>query len=224
LALRISLQAHKIHTMGAKVTLAVQGEQLGLGHAVLSAGESLHKGEPFVLMLGDHLYRSRQPEGVSCVQQVLGAFQGTSIMSLKRTAQSQVSLFGCATGTWETREKGGTPNKLSITGLVEKPTLQEAKAKLGMPGLATDEFLTAFGIYLVAEPASLFATLQAQLDQHGKALHNERIELTPALDELRREHSLVGLLVEGERYDIGGEPQTFIRTLNALAPAAEAAQ
>ena len=31
------------------MTLHVQTEQLGLGHAVLSASESLHRGEPFVL-------------------------------------------------------------------------------------------------------------------------------------------------------------------------------
>ena len=36
--------------------LVVQTEQLGLGHAVLTAQQKL-TAEPFLLMLGDHLYR-----------------------------------------------------------------------------------------------------------------------------------------------------------------------
>ena len=38
--------------------LVVQTEQLGLGHAVLTAQKKL-TAEPFLLMLGDHLYAAR---------------------------------------------------------------------------------------------------------------------------------------------------------------------
>ena len=50
--------AKKIHETGAKVKLVVQTEQLGLGHAVLTAQQKL-TAEPFLLMLGDHLYAAR---------------------------------------------------------------------------------------------------------------------------------------------------------------------
>ena len=38
--------------------LVVQTEQLGLGHAVLTAQQKL-TAEPFLLMLGDHLYAAQ---------------------------------------------------------------------------------------------------------------------------------------------------------------------
>ena len=51
-----------------------QEEQHGLGHAVLQAEAALSS-EPFVLMLGDHLYRSSHESGASCVQQLIDAYQ-----------------------------------------------------------------------------------------------------------------------------------------------------
>ena len=44
------------------------------------------------------------------------------------------------------------------------------------------------------------------------------VELTDALDVLRREQGLLGVLLHGERYDIGGSPHSFLDTLNAFAP------
>ena len=43
------------------------------------------------------------------------------------------------------------------------------------------------------------------------------LQLTPALDRIRAEAGLQGLILDGERYDIGGEPHTYLATLNALA-------
>ena len=63
-------------------------------------------------------------------------------------------------------------------------------------------------------------------DGHGvsSALHDlarlldvRRVQLTPALDQLRQESGLQGFCVQGDRYDIGGEPHTYVATLNALA-------
>ena len=47
--------------------------------------------------------------------------------------------------------------------------------------------------------------------------HLGPLQLTPALDQLRQEYGLQGFCVQGERYDIGGEPHTYVHTLNALA-------
>ena len=240
--------ARKIREIGSRVSLHVQEEQLGLGHAVLSAQSAL-RDEPFVLLLGDHLYRSRHPKCTSCVQQLLSAhqapgyaprcapgwahqssrarrrepprsMQGPSVMALRRTAEAEVSLFGCATGTWDVGSGAGgaSPARLNVTALVEKPTVHEARARMRTPGLGADEYLTAFGLYLITEPRSLFGTLADDAEAMADAKSTgRRLELTPALDVLRREHTMVGLLLQGERYDIGGEPGTYIATVNALA-------
>ena len=44
------------------------------------------------------------------------------------------------------------------------------------------------------------------------------LQLTPALDKIRQEVGLEGILIDGERYDIGGMPHTYLQTINALAP------
>ena len=115
--------------------LVVQTEQLGLGHAVLTAHQKL-TAEPFLLMLGDHLYRSTHAEGLSCVQQLLRAYQGTSIMAVRRTPEEAISHYGTVAGSWEVRR--GTPSyeRLTISTVVEKPTIDEARLNLTTPGLA----------------------------------------------------------------------------------------
>lgn len=225
---RMRSYSHKIKEMGTRVTLHVQARQLGLGHAVLDARSALKDGEPFVLMLGDHLYRSRHPEQTSCVRQLIERYQGTSLIALRKTHLACVSQFGCATGTWEAlpppdrkaasraAEVRFNSPTLHVTALAEKPSQHEARAMLATPGLADDEFLCAFGLYLVAETQTLFDALEASMDCGAGSQHN--VELTDALDVLRREQGLLGVLLHGERYDIGGSPHSFLDTLNAFAP------
>jgi len=203
--------------IGDKVTLVTQPVQRGLGDAVLCAQAELGI-EPFLLMLGDHLYRSTHADGTSCVQQLLSSFNGTSTMALRVTAEEQIEHFGCATGRWEARRGGGT-STLSVSSLVEKPTVEYARVNLTMPRLKQGEYLTAFGLYVIAEPSALCAILSEQLEAlpqgPGRA---ELLHLTPALDRLRQENGLLGVLLEGERYDIGGTAHSYLATLNALAP------
>ena len=97
---RMQQYADAINEIGAKVSLVVQEDLLGLGHAVLLARPAL-LAEPFVLMLGDHLYRSNHERGLSCVAQLLAAYQGRSLMALRRTSEDEIHKFGCAAGRWE---------------------------------------------------------------------------------------------------------------------------
>ena len=81
------------------------------------------------------------------------------------------------------------------------------------------EYLTLFGLYLITE-ASLFDYLEEQ--QVARAHIGSTagpLHLTPALDKIRAEAGLEGILLEGERFDIGGDPHTYLSTLSALAPA-----
>ncbi|KAL1507244.1 hypothetical protein AB1Y20_008093 [Prymnesium parvum] len=212
---RLQQYADKIYEYGARVTLVVQEEQLGLGHAVLSAQGAL-KPEPFVLMLGDHLYHSSHPSSTSCTKQLIDAFQGVSIMALKKTAEAELSHFGCATGTWQVLRDAPNNCRLAISSLVEKPTVEYARANLTVAGLHEGEYLTAFGLYIISERAIFDHLKQVEAASAGKVVH-----LSPALDELRVDHGLQGYLLQGNRYDIGGDPKTYLSTCNALAPSAE---
>ena len=204
--------AKKIHEMGEKVTLVVQDEQLGLGHAMLCAGPHM-TGEPLLLMLGDHLYRSTHEQGTSCVQQLLSAYDGSSVMALRKTPEEHVSHYGTVTGKWEPKRGKAAKEFLTLTAIVEKPTVEYAASNLTIPGYAEGEYLTAFGLYIVTEP-KLFDILK-EIKKHTAANHT--VQFTPALDQLRQEYGLVGHVLQGERYDIGGTPSTYLDTLNMLA-------
>ena len=71
-------------TKMADIVFVRQKEQRGIGHAVLTARAAIGD-EPFLLMLGDHLYRSTSD--VSCARQLVEAYQrsGTSVVGLRRT-------------------------------------------------------------------------------------------------------------------------------------------
>ena len=203
--------------IGKKVVLAVQEEQLGLGHAVLCAKPSIVTTEPFLLMLGDHLYRSSHLEGTSCVKQLLDSFNGRSTIALRRTNEGEINHFGCATGRWEVKRDAPSYKRLTVSHMVEKPTREYARDNLATPGLSPGEYLTAFGLYIITE-ASLFDSLEKQdkiREQVGPTAG--LLQLTPALDSIRAEAGLDGVLLDGERFDIGNDAQHYLSTLQSIA-------
>ena len=181
---RLQQYADKIVELGKKVKLVVQDEQHGLGHAVLCAKPELNLAEPFVLMLGDHLYRSSHERGTSCVAQLIEGFQGRSLIGLRRTGEEDIGHFGCAAGRWDVRREAPSYKRLTINTVVEKPTVEYARANLATPGLKTGEYLTAFGLYVITEP-SLFTYLEEMSTE--REVTAGPLQLTPALDKIRQE-------------------------------------
>ena len=116
--------------IGRHVKFIVQTAQEGFGHAVYAAKEEIGN-EPFLLMLGDHLYRSTVE--LSCARQLLEAYQrhGTSILGLRLTPEAQIGNFGTVTGVWVRNE-----TTLNITEFAEKPNLDYARTNLRVPGLS----------------------------------------------------------------------------------------
>jgi UTP--glucose-1-phosphate uridylyltransferase len=100
---------------------------------------------------------------------------------------------------------------LNVTEFAEKPTLDYARASLHVPGLPDDEYLTVFGQYIIKPQ------LFGYLEEHIKNNVRERgeFQLTSALDRLRQEDGLLGLMIEGKRFDIG-LPDYYLETLEAF--------
>ena len=194
--------ARRLLDMGRNVKFLVQPKQEGLGHAVYSAREIIG-GEPFLLMLGDHIYRSNRDE--SCAQQLLSAFNqhGTSVVGLRRTAESQIANFGTVTGRWIDPD-----HLLHITEFAEKPSLDYARVNLQVPGLADDEYLTVFGQYIITP--EIFAYLEEQIENNVR--QGGEFQLTSALEYLRQERGFNGLMIDGQRFDIG-LPEHYLETL-----------
>ena len=202
---RFQEYSRRILEIGRRVTFVTQTGQEGFGHAVYSARMAVGE-EPFLLMLGDHLYHSDGP--ASCARQLLEAYQrsGTSVVGLRRTAESQIANFGTATGVWLEPQR-----LLNVTEFAEKPTVEYARGNLRVPGLPDGEYLTFFGEYVIGPQ------IFAYLEEHIRNNVRERgeFQLTSALDRLRQEEGFHGLIIDGRRFDIG-LPESYLATLQAI--------
>jgi len=189
--------------VGRKVKFVTQTAQEGFGHAVYCAREAVGD-EPFLLMLGDHIYRSESDR--SCAKQLVDAFNqhGISVVGLRSTPESMIGSFGTVMGYW----MDDAQTVLNITEFAEKPTPDYARASLRVNGLADDEYLTLFGQYIIKPQ------LFDYLEEHIKNNVRERGEfpLTSALDRLRQEDGFLGLMIDGNRFDIG-LPEYYLKTL-----------
>ncbi|MAS35787.1 MAG: GHMP kinase [Anaerolineaceae bacterium] len=194
--------SRRLLEMGRKVKFIVQDKQQGLGHALYMAHEAIGN-EPFLLMLGDHIYRNNGDR--SCARQLLDAYNqhGTSVIGLRRTPEDQIANFGTVTGRWI--EPG---ELLHITEFVEKPALEYARMNLRVPSLGDDEYLTVFGQYIIKP--QIFQYLEEHIENNVR--ERGEFQLTSALDRLRREDGFMGLMMDGQRFDIG-LPDYYLETL-----------
>ena len=188
--------------LGSRVTLVTQDVQEGFGHAVYCGREWVGN-EPFLLMLGDHLYGSDEEK--CCARQVVEAYEqvGHSVVGLKVTPSEQLSNFGCVTGTWKEEN-----SLLSVTEFYEKPDPEYAKEHLHVDGMDADQFLTVFGIYVI-QP-QIFEFLEQNI-AHNLRERGE-FQLTSCLDELRKTDGFSGYVVKGRRFDIG-LPEEYRQTV-----------
>ena len=198
--------ARRIMEIGRRVTFVTQTQQEGFGHAVYCARQAVGD-EPFLLMLGDHLYRSNGQ--VSCARQLLDAYQthGANLLGLRRTPAGEISNFGTIAGVWVE-----DAHLLSVTEFAEKPNLDYARLNLRVPGLSESEYLTVFGQYVIKP--QLFEILEEHITNNVR--ERGEFQLTSALDRLRQENGFLGLLMDGKRYDIG-LPEYYLDTLKTFS-------
>ena len=194
--------------IGRRITILMQEQQEGFGHAVYCARKWVDN-EPFLLLLGDHLYASE--EELSCAQQVLDAYQttGQSVIGLRPEPGDAVQHFGCAAGIWQDEAA-----VLTVTELCEKPSREYAEAHLRVDGMGDDEFLTFFGMYVLTPPIFdyLEESITSNLRERGE------FQLTSCLDRLRREDGCSGVMVRGRRFDIGNA-DAYLRAIQEFSKA-----
>ena len=195
--------ASEILDIGKQVKFVVQKNQLGFGHALLCAKDAVGD-QPFLLMLGDHLYRS--DTDVSCAQQLIDMYQlhGKNIVGLRYSDEESIAHFGTVAGSWLEGEK----ELLNITEFTEKPTLEYARSNLRVNGIDEKHYLTVFGQYILSP--QIFTLLEEQINNNIR--QQGEYQLTPALDRLRQYDGFLGMMIDGKRFDIG-LPENYLETL-----------
>jgi UTP-glucose-1-phosphate uridylyltransferase/mevalonate kinase len=197
-----------LQDIGSRISFITQDVQEGFGHAVYCAKDWVGN-EPFLLLLGDHLYSA--PGDESCARQLVDDYEryGVSVVGVVPEPADQVQHFGCVTGQWH--EQG---ESLAITEFAEKPTAEYAREKLQVEGLEEDTFLTVFGQYVLSPKVFDF------LDENIRHNLRERgeFQLTSCLDSVRKEEGFVACAVKGQRHDIGN-PQAYLKSIQEFAKA-----
>ncbi|MEI6645162.1 MAG: sugar phosphate nucleotidyltransferase [bacterium] len=198
-------EAEKLKKISARITYIPQPEAKGFGHAVLLA-EKFVANEPFLLMLGDHLFRSS--EGRSIAQQVVERFQdfgdAQSVVGIYEEILEKTKHYGTITGEWVSDET------LQLKRIIEKPTEDEAQTCLQVGRHGKSTYFCVNGIYVLRP--KIFDILRASVAS-GRA---QEMELTSALEALREEEGVKGLVVNGRHFDTG-LPRIYAETLSRFA-------
>lgn len=159
-----------------------QGDPKGLGHAVLRG--KIHVGnEPFAVLLGDDLIDEKEDllSEMVAVQQKTGG----SVVALMEVPSEQISAYGCAA----VEAVEGEDGFVKITGLVEKPAVDEAPSNLAV-----------IGRYVLSP--KVFEVLENTAPGRG-----DEIQLTDALQTLAQGtgegEGVYGVVFKGRRFDTG---------------------
>jgi UTP-glucose-1-phosphate uridylyltransferase/mevalonate kinase len=192
---------HYLMEVGNRITFLSQDTQEGFGHAVHCAREWVQN-EPFMLLLGDHLYTSPTPK--SCARQLVEVYEesGISVVAVEETPADQVHHFGCVTGAW-TKDN----QSLNISEFAEKPTAAYARERLSTDGVSDDHFLTVFGQYILNP--RIFTLLHENIQRNMR--ERGEFQLTSCLDRLRQEEGFLACRIQGKRFDIGN-PAAYQQT------------
>lgn len=185
-----------------------QGEALGLGHAVGMARH--HVGDNnFAVLLGDDMMH---PES-SLLRDMIRATTetGVSTVALMRVPRDDISLYGAAAvepiggGNGNPDGDGsdgggsdGDGSLVKVTGLVEKPPVDEAPSDLAV-----------IGRYVFTP--EIFEHIERTEPGAGG-----EIQLTDAMAALADGTGLNGVVFEGGRYDVGNK-RDYLRTILELS-------
>jgi UTP--glucose-1-phosphate uridylyltransferase len=185
-----------------------QEEPLGYGHAVYCARDFVGS-EPFLHLVGDHLWISRGPN--SCAEQLLevAQAQSCSVSAVQASRESLLPYYGTVGG----RREAGRQDLYVIEDVIEKPTATEAEQRLLVPGLRAGHYLCFFGMHVLTP--TVMEILARQLAPEGSdsatgdagaALpfgFQRKVTLSPALAELARRERYLALERAWWRYDVG---------------------
>ena len=199
-----------LQDLGSKITILTQDKQEGYGDAVFSAREWVND-EPFLLMLGDHIYSSDTEK--SCARQVLQVYEqinqrinqriNQSVIGLNRLPAEMIHKAGCVMGVWQDKN-----SILQVTQVYEKPTIEYARQNLRVEGMAEDDFLSIFGLYALTP--KIFDFLAENINNNFR--ERGEFQLTSCLEKLREAEGMIGLIVDGNTFDIG-MPNVYRQTM-----------
>jgi len=190
---------------GVRLTFVSQADPRGYAHAVWCARDFV-KDDPFLHLVGDHVYVSTESSG--CAQRLVetAEAQGSAVSAVQVTRENLLPLYGAVGG----QPVAGQPGLYRVDTVVEKPTPTEAEQRLVVPGLRSGQYLCFFGMHVLT-PA-IFEILSTMLADATIP----RVSLSSALALLAERELYLAMVQNGRRYDVGVKYGLFTAQL-ALA-------
>ena len=176
----------------SSVRFIPQPEPRGYGHAIHCA-RSFTNGDPFLHMVGDHLYVSTESKPSTQRLVELAQKESCSVSGVHLTRESLLSRYGTVGG----RRVPSRSNLFRVDTVIEKPTPTEAEQRLLVPGIRAGYYLCFCGIHVFTP---------AVMDILGRKLaasSDTGVTLVDALALLARQEQYLAIEDEGRRYDLG---------------------
>lgn len=193
--------------IGKRLHYVYQREKRGFGHAVYQAAQFAGN-EPVLLLLGDTLYRSESNK--PCALQMIEDYEHYNrlMVSIHPIPLAEVSRYGILHGVWEDKEN----SILNVSTMHEKPKASYAEEFLGVRNKKGEkEYYSVFGQYILTP--EVFSQLHEDIMQKEiEGDHVTEIELTSALEAVRKRSGMVGVRLRGQMYDMGN-PAALARAI-----------
>ncbi|MDX6767038.1 MAG: sugar phosphate nucleotidyltransferase [Candidatus Methylacidiphilales bacterium] len=169
----------------ANFHFAYQPDMLGLGDAILQARDFCGR-DPFAVLLADTVIHGPSPLPAlrSCLESL-----GTAAVALESCHPDRVGRYGIAGGREE------SPGRYFIDSMVEKPGPDSVPRMLASDGTGLPA--QAFAARYLFTPAIFPALAECRPGKNGE------VQLTDAMESLRKREGFHGVRMEGRRLDIG---------------------
>ena len=202
---------NRILDIGKRLRYVYQREKRGFGHAVFQAAEFAGD-DPVLLLLGDTIYRSENNN--PCALQMIQEYEKYNqlMISIHPVPLAEVSHYGILSGVWEDKDH----SVLNVSVMQEKPKASYAEEFLGVRNAeGQKEYYSVFGQYILTP--EVFEQLRADIKQaDAEGDHTREIELTAALEAVRKNSGMMGIQLRGKMYDMGN-PNALRRCVEEYA-------
>ncbi|UCC54187.1 MAG: hypothetical protein JSV68_09470 [Anaerolineaceae bacterium] len=185
--------AQEVGDHAGRLHFVHQTETLGYGHAVYCARDFVGD-QPFLHLVGDHLYVSRSGEGCARRLVQMASSEACSVSAVQSTRENLLPFYGTVGGQ-RVRER---TDLYHIETVIEKPTPTKAEQHLIVPGLRAGHYLCFFGMHVLTP--TVFTILETLLQEAGP---EGGVWLGDALDILAQREQYLALEMHDQRYDIG---------------------
>ncbi len=203
-------EARRMAELAERVSFAFQHTQEGYGHAVHQS-RGFTNGQPFLLCLGDHLFRGSPHSPNSPYLLLTEAAEisaGKSVSAVNRIGPDDLKGYGTIAGF----RRKESPSLIDVSLIIEKPGIDLARQQLRVEGLGSEEFLGWYGMHLLSP--SIHDILEEMIRDNIR--DGGEFQLTRAQEIQRQREGYLALEMTGaERFDFG-LPDDYLAGLAAF--------